>query len=193
MERQECQEGHDGTVVTYRERLAPPWWAWVLGGAFATGVGVAYGFALGAASGVLAAVLLAAGSAGLLVTTVAVVAVDECGLRAGRARLPLQVIGTVTPLDAAASAVARTRDFDPRAFVLLRTWAAASSIRVEVCDARDPHPYWLVSTRDPEALTAAIHAAQGGTLGSSEVGQPSDPGSDGTDPAVDLHSSRETP
>lgn len=187
-----CQEGRDGTAVTYRERLAPPWWAWVLGAAFAAGVGVAYGFALGPAAGVLAAVILAIGTVVLLLATVTVVAVDECVLRAGRARLPLRFVGEITQLDPAASAMARTREFDPRAFALLRTWAAGASVRVAVADPRDPHPYWLLSTRDPAALGTAIHAARVGTLGSSEAGTAPTSGVGDAHPSTDLHSSRET-
>jgi hypothetical protein len=35
-------------------------------------------------------------------------------------------------------------------------------VRVTVQDARDPAPYWLVSTRDPEHLAAAIRVISTG-------------------------------
>jgi hypothetical protein len=33
-------------------------------------------------------------------------------------------------------------------------------VRVEVSDAADPVPYWLVSTRRPQRLAAALQAAR---------------------------------
>ncbi len=190
-----CEEGRDGTTVTYRERLSPPWWVWTLGALFAGGVGVAYGFALGPVAGMAAATALALGTGLLLVASTVTISVDECVLRVGRARLPVRFAGEVTTLDPEASARARTRDFDPAAFVLLRTWATARSVRVSVADARDPHPFWLVSARDPEALAQAVRAARAGTLGSTQkrsVGRPGAP-SGAADPQEHLHSSRETP
>ena len=94
-----CEEGRDGTTVTYRERLSPPWWVWTLGALFAGGVGVAYGFALGPVAGMAAATALALGTGLLLVASTVTISVDECVLRVGRARLPVRFAGEVTTLD----------------------------------------------------------------------------------------------
>lgn len=190
-----CEEGRDGTTVLHRERLSAPWWMWLLGALFAGGVGVAYGFALGAPAGLAAGTALALGTGLLLAASTVTVSVDDCVLRAGRARLPVRFVGDVTALDAESSARARTRDFDPAAFVLLRTWTTPRSVRVTVDDPRDPHPFWLLSARDPEALAQAVLAARAGTLGSAQkrsAGRPGSP-SGAADPQDHLHSSRETP
>ena len=47
------------------------------------------------------------------------------------------------------------RALDARAHVCLRAWAR-TAVRVEVVDPADPTPYWLVSTRHPARLAAAI-------------------------------------
>ena len=48
---------------------------------------------------------------------------------------------------------------DARAFVTQRPWLS-ESVQVTVDDAADPHPYWLVSSRRPAQLAAAIETAR---------------------------------
>lgn len=166
-----CAEGQDGTRRTYRERLMAPWWAWVLAAVFTLSVAVAYEFALGPVPAALAVVAVGGGAAWLLLATSTVLSVDECVVRVGRARLPLRFVGDVEVLDSEASARARTRDFNPAAHLVLRTWASGRSVRIGVTDPRDPHPYWLVSTRDPQGFAAAISDAAGSALGSESPEQ----------------------
>ncbi len=153
-----CVEGRDGSVPSYREHLLPPWWMWSVIALFVVSVAVAYGFALGSAAGVLAALIVGAAAAALLLATTVTVSVDECVVRAGRARLPLRYAGQVDVLDKQASARARTVEYDPGAHLVLRTWSSARAIRIAVTDPRDPHPYWLVTSGDPEALAQAIRS-----------------------------------
>lgn len=153
------QEGEDGTEVSYRERLRAPWWLWLIGLSFVAIVAVAYGYALGGGAALVAGLLLGAGVVALLATSTTVIHVDDKVLRVGRARLPLTCVGSAAALDPDAAARARTVEFDPAAFLLLRTWAAPGAIRIGVRDPLDPHPYWLVSTRHPTALVAAIEQA----------------------------------
>ena len=47
------------------------------------------------------------------------------------------------------------RDADARAYLLIRPYLQAP-VRVDVRDPADPTPYWLVSTRHPEQLAAAV-------------------------------------
>ncbi|MFE1975819.1 DUF3093 family protein [Streptomyces hygroscopicus] len=53
----------------------------------------------------------------------------------------------------------RTYKADPRAFMLLRSYIP-TALRVEVTDPEDPTPYVYVSTRNPEALAAALTAVR---------------------------------
>jgi hypothetical protein len=149
------------TSVTYRERLTPPWWAWLLAGGWAATIGVAYGYAINAGVG------LAVGCAGLGLASLglwqmsAVVEVDETGLRAGRAVLPLWAWGAVAALDRDEARRLRGTGADPMAFVLLRGWVA-TAVTIEVDDDADPTPYWFVSSRRPERLADALRAAASG-------------------------------
>ena len=46
---------------------------------------------------------------------------------------------------------------DPAAFVLHRTWVGPM-VLVVLDDPDDPTPYWLISSRDPEKLIAALRS-----------------------------------
>jgi hypothetical protein len=151
-------EGRDGSKSTYRERLHPPVVVVLLMVAFAGLVGVAYGAAYGPPLGWAAGIALGALGLGLLAATSTRVRVDDCVLRAGRARLPLTAIGDAEPLDASAMRDAR-RHGDPRDYLVLRAWSSRRGVAVAVADPRDPHPRWLISSRHPEQLAQAIRAA----------------------------------
>jgi hypothetical protein len=91
------------------------------------------------------------------------VEVEDGWLRAGRARIPGEFLGGAEPLDAEATRRVAGRDADARAYLLLRPYLKRA-VRVSVRDARDPAPYWLVSTRDPEHLAAAIRVISTGPV-----------------------------
>jgi hypothetical protein len=46
-------------------------------------------------------------------------------------------------------------DLDARAFLKIRPWVKPV-VRIELDDDNDPTPYWLVSTRRPKELAAAL-------------------------------------
>jgi len=152
-------EGVDGTVVAYRERLHAPWYVWGLATFLTASLAVAYGFYLGDVAGLITFVATEALVAWWLIATAATVVVDDRVLRAGRARLPLRYVGRIAPLDAAQTRDARGRLADPAAYLCARGWISRS-VLVEVDDDRDPHPYWLISTRDGHALARALAPAR---------------------------------
>lgn len=149
-------EGVDGTEVTYVERLRPSLGLWLLVPAAGAFLAVAYGYALGVAAGVLTFVVITALGSWVVGRTTVRLQVDDRVLRAGRARLPLTAIGRVRPLNAEAAAVARGPGADANAYLVLRVGYADTAVAVEVADPRDPHSYWLVTTRHPHRLASAI-------------------------------------
>lgn len=148
---------HNG-AVTYRERLWPsPWLLIACLLLIPAGVLVFAPINLGA--GILAGVGLYALALAFLLGTTPVIEVDSTSLRAGRARLPLDCVGAITPLEGADAVAARGTGLDARAFTLFRGWIPGV-IRIENRDESDPAPYWLISTRRPAALATAITAAR---------------------------------
>lgn len=85
----------------------------------------------------------------------AVVEVDAQMLRAGRARIERHYLGTAEALTGEAARNAFGRDCDPKAYLVLRSYAPGA-VRVEVTDPQDPAPYWLIATRNPQRLAAAL-------------------------------------
>lgn len=149
-------EGRDGQARSYRERLYPPIAVFVLVIGLATMLGVAYGAAYGSALGWASGLLLGAAGVGALLATSTPIHVDDRVLRAGRARLPLTAVAQATALDAEAMREAR-RHGDPRDYLVLRAWSSRRGVSVELADARDPHPRWIISSRHAERLAAAVN------------------------------------
>jgi hypothetical protein len=143
----------------YRERIGAPWWLWVFMVAMALSAG-AVALAGLEPWGVLLTVLLAllAGSA-LLVSWTGRVDVRDGELRAGRARIPVDLLGTAEALDAERAALVRGREINAAAYHYIRGWAP-EGVKVTVEDPADPTPYWYVSTRRPQALAQALTRAR---------------------------------
>jgi len=83
------------------------------------------------------------------------ISVHDGVLTAGRARIPLAHVGDVVPLDADDTRRLAGREADARAYLLLRPYLRRA-VRIGIDDPADPTPYWLVSTRRPERLAAAL-------------------------------------
>ncbi len=151
----------DQLVPAYRERLGVPLRWWVQGTMLvatlwlALIVAVPGPVAWGVAGGAL---LLMAGA--LRWYGDAVVEVRDGELRAGRAHIAATHLGTAESLDAGQTRRAAGVEADARAFLVLRPYLKRA-VRVEITDPADPAPYWLVGTRRPDDLAAAIDALTG--------------------------------
>ena len=88
------------------------------------------------------------------------VSVRDGVLTAGRARISVDHVGSVEALDAEATRRLAGRDADARAYLLLRPYLRRA-VRIGIDDPADPTPYWLVSTRRPDRLAAALTGAAG--------------------------------
>jgi len=151
-------EVSSGRLWDYRERL----WPGALGWAMAAGAGVVTVLALIPVDRTLAitvgAVVLAL-SIAVTVATAPVVEVRAGELRAGRAHIPVALLGEGVAVAPEARRDALGRDLDARAYVCLRAWIPAM-VRWDVNDTNDPTPYWLISTSRPRELLAAVGTAQ---------------------------------
>ena len=83
------------------------------------------------------------------------VAVGDGVLRAGRAHIPLHLLGPVEALDAEQTRRVHGVEADARAFLMTRPYLKRA-VRVTVDDPADRTPYWLLSTRHPRELAAAL-------------------------------------
>lgn len=85
------------------------------------------------------------------------VRVEDGELRVGRAHIGAQHLGPVDSLDSEETRRTAGRDADARAFLVLRPYLKRA-VRIGIADPEDPAPYWLISTRRPDQLAAAIGA-----------------------------------
>jgi hypothetical protein len=141
---------------SYRERLTPSPGVYL---ATALVIPAAYlvFLPINATVGIIVAGVFYLGAIAVLLATSPVVTVTPEGLRAGPARLPPQAIGSVTPFRGGAATQQRGPRLHARAWTLFRGWVDPV-VRIDVNDDADPAPYWLVSTRHPEQLAAALNA-----------------------------------
>lgn len=145
-------------TALFSERLWPGASVWVMTVFFAVGVGLTIlPASLPIAVGAAAAVLLV--GAVLVRLTAPLVRVVAGELQAGRARIPVHLLGEPEVLDATATRAALGPDLDVRAHLCLRAWAR-TAVRLPVTDPRDPTPYWFVSSRRPAELASAVRTAQ---------------------------------
>lgn len=155
---------HDGTAAgaggpAFRERLAPSAPTWLL----VPGAGGAAALVLWPVSplaGVVGAVAIALVVAAALWQASTVVAVHAGELVAGRARVPLDLLGDASAHRGPDARHERGPGLDARAHLCIRGWVDPV-VKVALRDPADPTPYWLVSSRRPEEL-AGLLSRRGG-------------------------------
>lgn len=76
-------------------------------------------------------------------------------LYVGRARIGLEHLGPVEALDKEGARRVHGVDADARAFLHTRPYISRA-VKITIADPADPTPYWLVSTRHPGRLAAAL-------------------------------------
>lgn len=148
----------------YVERLGirARWWVVVLVMAVFASTELFAGFGGRVIAVVLAAVLLP--TLALLVSSSrTVLRVDAEGLRAGSLFLPYDAIDSVEALDGRQTRLRLGPEADPSAQLVVRGYIH-EAVLVRPADAATV-PYWLVSTRHPERVIAAVEQAARVSLG----------------------------
>jgi Protein of unknown function (DUF3093) len=145
-------------TASYTERLRCPWWLWLpvagLAALFALEVGLG---APGVRTWLPLLVALGLVGGGVWWLGRIVITVTEAEFLADDARLPREVIADVIPLDATQKRLLLGPAADPLAFVIQRPWIAGA-VQIVLDDPADPTPYWVISSRRPDALAAALLA-----------------------------------
>ena len=145
---------------SYTERLRAPVSFWVLGEVsaliFASTAWAGYSLIAAIAS----YVLFCGGCAAFLVSWGrARIEVSPGELRAGPLTLPLAQAGQVAPLDEFQTTALRGPRADPSAFMLIRPYLKRA-VYIEVTGEHQERPYWLLGSRRPAELAAAIERSR---------------------------------
>ncbi|GAA3047558.1 hypothetical protein GCM10010528_28490 [Gordonia defluvii] len=167
----------DAQTDRYNERLWLPLWWWVAAAVLTAVLG--YEIRLGAHRAawswwvfpaiavLLIAVLVSMGRRRVRVSADGELSVDG-------ARLPRAVVGRGASVPPSAKSAAMGRQLDPAAYLVHHSWVHPMALLV-LDDPDDPTPYWLVSTRHPDKLLAAMGIADARLEGTAEAPVPVEP------------------
>jgi hypothetical protein len=141
---------------SYREQLYVPASYWLLSVPVIVllGAELFVGFSTLVAALVYVAFVVVVGSF-LLNWGAARIEVTGTVLKAGGDTLPLSQVSEVLPLDDKQAALLRGPRADPAAHLLLRPYLK-QAVYIGLADSLDGVPYWLVATRHPDELAAAL-------------------------------------
>ena len=94
-----------------------------------------------------------------LIVTSARITVGEGLLAVGRARIPVKFLAVGREIEGEQRFAERGPKLNALAFVRFQA-GVKPLVRFDVIDIEDPTPYWLISTRRPAKLIAAVEAAR---------------------------------
>lgn len=145
---------------SYRERLLVPVSYWLLTVPVVVTLGAeAYFFVDGFIPPLVIAALFVIVAAFLVNWSSATIEVTGAELRAGKETLALAEADEVVALDEKQAMALRGPRADPSAHILLRPYLKRA-VYIGLADPSGGVPYWLVATRHPEELAAAIERAR---------------------------------
>jgi hypothetical protein len=142
----------------YREKLWPSPWLFLIV-ALVIPASLLIFAPISMLAGVLTAAGLYLGTAVLLVLASPTVRVADGVLTAGNARIQTSLLGEAVPFDGTDATAERGTRLDARAWLLIRGWINPV-VRIPLEDPADPAPYWLVSSRNPQKMAAAINGSR---------------------------------
>jgi hypothetical protein len=142
----------------YRERLWPTPWIYI-SSLLLVPASILVLAPVSLPAGIATGVVLYLAVVGTLSLTAPVIEVADGRLRAGRAEIPLEQTGEAYAADGDAARIERGTGLDVRAFLVIRGWVRGVA-RIPITDPADPTPYWLVSSRRPNELAAAINGSR---------------------------------
>jgi hypothetical protein len=144
--------------VAYRERLSPSLWAIVSAAVVAPMAALMFApldKTLALAAGILVAVAVVT----FMLTGAPRIEVRDGVLYAGRAHIDTALLGASEQFTGDDARRARGQDLDPRDWHVIRG-GIEGVVRIAVVDPDDPTPHWVLSTRTPDRLAAAIRRSQ---------------------------------
>lgn len=142
----------------YRERLWPSAWIFAATALVVPATLLVF-LPINQVVGMIAAVVLYGAIVLVLIATTPVIEVTPRELVAGRARVPVELISEIAAFSGEQATLQRGQLLDARAWLLIRGWVSPV-VKIDLADDSDPTPYWIVSTRTPAALMAAVAIAR---------------------------------
>ena len=149
-------DNKSGNRPTFREVIYPSFAPISFAFFLISSIGVIFASAYGSSWGWFVTLLLTILTLIGIYRSRLLIEVKDGKLFVAGAKIEKKFIGQVTALNSAEMKLIRGRDANVLAFTQVRFWVKAG-IKVEVNDANDPVPYWLISSKHTEKLVSAIH------------------------------------
>ena len=141
--------------LLFREKLTPPFWAWIAVAGFCAILAVSMSAIFGNLVAIIAFFILLVLFVILGWRFSPIIKVDEQFLYANRAKLPIKIITKATPLNSRETTKIRGVAADPKCFSATSP-LINTAIRIDFKDKDDPHTYWLLSTRKALELSKVL-------------------------------------
>ncbi|NQX27533.1 DUF3093 domain-containing protein [Microbacteriaceae bacterium VKM Ac-2854] len=142
----------------YREKLWPTPWVFVAT-ALVIPASILVFAPINFTAGIFVAVGLFVACVLTLIGLSPVLEVKDGELRAGKAHIDVELLGEPEAFRGEHAFAQRGPVLDARAYLVLRGWVK-DVVRIPVEDPADPTPYWLVSSRRPNDVVAAIRGSR---------------------------------
>jgi len=142
------------TPLIFSERLWPGLGAWIIVAVLSL-AGILVLAPIGWGYGIAAAVVLFLLMGGALYTSTPRIEVTAGEFRAGKAVIDRAFLGEIQAFTHDEAFQERGPRLNGLAYLCIRGWVDPV-VRVEISDPEDETPYWLVSTRKPQQLLAAL-------------------------------------
>lgn len=150
--------GKNRVMTQFREKLWPAP-GWFVATALVIPASLLVLAPISMLAGIITAVILYTGCVVVLILSSSEIMVADGRLRAGKAQVSLEHVGRVEAFTDQEAFRQRGSELDARAWLLIRGWVR-DVVRVHIEDPADPVPYWLLSTRRPKELVAALEKAR---------------------------------
>jgi hypothetical protein len=141
--------------TTFREVIRPPLWLILFIYFMLFSLVLAIWAAFDNQTALVSALIAIVAGALLIFMASEEITCDGEQLRVGKAHIEYEFCGAVTVLRRSEFLLARTREADPAAYLVLLFWVS-EGVKIEITDPRDPTPYWLISTKRGSDLKEAL-------------------------------------
>ena len=110
---------------------------------------------INAAAGLISGVLVTLIAFALMIVNSPIIEIRQGEVRVSKARIESKHLGKVEIAAPATRFAQRIPNLDVRAFLVLQN-SQKGLIKLEILDENDPTPYWVFSTKNPEAVVRAV-------------------------------------
>lgn len=94
----------------------------------------------------------------LMIVNSPTIEIRQGQIRVSKARIETKHLGKVEVAPLAPRFAQRMPNLDARAYLVLQN-SQKGLVKIEITDKKDPTPYWVFSTKNPEAVVEAVERA----------------------------------